>query len=1431
MPDSPTFDNRYRYDYIYPRGRSGETLRAWDTQDHDRPVVIKRPAPQDAPPMRAAQEVSIKAERKALERLAGHPVLAELRGKGVFRVGGQSHEYIVVDRAEGVIIESEVLALDEQGERLPLLEVLVIIDSLLDLLTHAHEEQVVYNDVDAKHLFWNRDTYQLRVIDWGNAVLLDEGGGPSGVSRQTDIYQVGELLYFILTGGSRLDSMSTADGQYVVNFGTDAVRIPHNIQTIITRATHPNTRRRYTTIQQLREAVQEALEPLRKKRDAVLQEVEQALSRPQSRQELDNLTAKLDQAAEVDPAYPDTRRLQKQVILQRQRLALQADIDAARIYLDNGNWGRARDLMAELLEQADEVTRPLIEFIMDAATILAERGLNEPPHTLTPALDALLAGDALRAGHTLMAGQNPSDEQFLLADRMAALIPEVKLLRPPLVALENSSQVDAENIRAIRQQLDSPEHRGLQSLIDVYRDTISRLNQMRTELEATTEAEEYRTLLDPLGRAQTAAQAVMQHLEVVSMNAYGNPSKAGDALRAALAIDSLNPNIGELNAYFDDIHDAIRALASFTPNKDGSNLSDWFEETLSVLQPYGEDLDDRAFHQALTSIEKAARLWSETQDYLILGRRTQSIENLQQMTQFVEPFNQNLGGWMSSTVRQIQDATHVERLSPNEKLGQRLIEGYTLWDQGKYGAAVEHAESIADYAEFEGDKGALERLGRLGEIADVWLSTGGVSDAALTAHSDQDILNLLLPDEQVYLDKFIGDARGSDELYLKMMGRGLVDWMEQSSTAAPRILFLHYVWSGMQAAQTDDFEKANFWREAAIKTLNNARTNPIFAEFDNYLTGRQLVVEVQQTLNTVNSPQALLEARNLLNQPMADKWLGPIQGAVQQLQEGIQYWEDGQFQLARTAIEESLRRLRLAQENYRIDLRNLIGWVEPLATGSIQLQGRSKEIERLANTAKPGDDGTPEPADDILIENFREIMETTENLLGRENAYQMRQWYQIFEDIRRTHESNLNRNEKLIEFEAHFNNLFIDKHPAYPLFQVWRRTAQNLPEPIKPLPVTLGGSSDEVFVDDMKPESFEESVRTARSQKTTPAAESITYEDDYGSEVVYEEPVSNDLPWTAIIALGVVIVFVVIFIVVGGFGEPPQSDGDNSNNAVSNTTATDNADTATEVPPTTEPTVTPTVESATLPPPTDVPADTAIPPTVTPEPPTMTPEPATATLEQATPTEEVTQFVFGGPPQNILDLLNVNHPESCDWNDNWFTSGAGGVWQLGATQADAGSGPIVVTISPECLEALLGPQAAQRIRSMEVDFELSVFDANDVSTGQVFFGFGMQNLSRERTTAEIRVTQDDPIAASYGINQNGAFQFRTSLPNNPNGTMRLERQSNGILRLFVNNGQLLGDSETTYEAGAPLTPVLTTSGGDIFVVISRIAFELAPVGS
>src|SRR5437762_795075 len=86
-PDS-LFDNRYRIDQSFPRGRSGETLRASDMLNGEQPVIIKRPALQDAPPMRAGQEQHILDEKRVLERLASHPAIPQVLQAGTFRVGG-----------------------------------------------------------------------------------------------------------------------------------------------------------------------------------------------------------------------------------------------------------------------------------------------------------------------------------------------------------------------------------------------------------------------------------------------------------------------------------------------------------------------------------------------------------------------------------------------------------------------------------------------------------------------------------------------------------------------------------------------------------------------------------------------------------------------------------------------------------------------------------------------------------------------------------------------------------------------------------------------------------------------------------------------------------------------------------------------------------------------------------------------------------------------------------------------------------------------------------------------------------------------------------------------------------------------------------------------------------------------------------------------
>ncbi|MCD4685469.1 MAG: hypothetical protein K8S97_06000, partial [Anaerolineae bacterium] len=567
------FDNRYRYDHIYPRGRSGETLRAYDTHDNDRPVVIKRPAPQDAPPMRAGQEVSIRTERQALERLVGHPVLTALCGSGTFRVGGHTHDYIVMDLARGQIVEALVLELAEREAYLSELEVLVIIDRLLDLLIHAHDKQVIYNDVDAKHLFWDRDSYQLKVIDWGNAVFLDEPGALPIVSRATDIYQCGELLYFILTGGNRLVVETGDDGDtFFINFGLDAERIPARLQSILTRAIHPDLQQRFGTLMELRHALSAYRAPLERERNDIVSHVHKRVRPTASQDELEELRARLQDALALDPGYPDARQLDEEIVQFLAQIQFQADLDAIRIYLESGNWTRALALLHDLQAGAGH-NAPLLRFLIAAAAQLDELHLTSPPAGFLAALDPLFDGDAPAAGYTLLVTEDTRPParltHWLLAEHLAVHMPDVTLLRPHLVRRrhELGGTPGAEDIitllDAIEDQLQRPPLSGLTGLQVIYQEVGAILSAMEETLEATsaqrdTEAQE--TALASVIRACRAAQGILAHLEDVGHGVFSDPPQASAALQRAVRINPTATHFTALHDYFDEVHQAITAL-------------------------------------------------------------------------------------------------------------------------------------------------------------------------------------------------------------------------------------------------------------------------------------------------------------------------------------------------------------------------------------------------------------------------------------------------------------------------------------------------------------------------------------------------------------------------------------------------------------------------------------------------------------------------------------------------------------------------------------------------------------------------------------------------------------------------------------------------------------------------------------------------------
>ncbi len=1434
------FDNRYRYDHIYPRGRSGETLRAYDTQDNDRPVVIKRPAPQDAPPMRAGQEVSIRTEKQALERLSGHPVLTELCGSGTFRVGGHTHEYIVMDLARGQIVENMVLELAEHGEYLPELESLVIVDMLLDLLALAHDKQVIYNDVDAKHLFWDREHYRLKVIDWGNAVFLDEPGALPNATRSSDVYQCGELLYFILTGGNRLSVEVEEGGEtFFVNFGTDAERIAPRLQTILTRAVHPDPKRRFGTVLELRHALTEYRVPLERTRDEIIARVRKRVRVTASQDELEELNDALRSAISMDPGFPDATALTAEIQSYIKQIGVQADLDAIRIYLESGNWPRALFLLHDLLPDADETHATLIRFLIAAAATLENLHISPPPAGFLDALDPLFAGDAPDAGNILVTtGEaRPAARQalWLLAEQLAVYLPDVTLLRPHLVRLRHELQnvPDAAHaldwVGEVEANLAQTPVPGLTGLQIVYQQTAASLERLEATLETLGNEHDNETWLASAIRAQRAAHDIVSRLDDVGHQVFSDPAQASEMLRAAAMIDPASRHFDTLHDYFDEVHQAVTALAQFRPRSDGDNLAGWFVDVREFIQLYLDDLPDPQLHAAADALHQAAEGWTTIVNYLALGRRQPTIQALRSTADAIRPFNEHIAAWLGALANNLPDALYVERLSPNKALADQVIEGWKAWDRGDIIQAAELGRQARDAATTDGERLAADRLRRLANLLDGWLADEGYKDIQRTDRAETEALAILLSDEEHERQTF-AEQMPNTTTYLRAMTRGIVAFMHQSSSAGWRALYMHYVLRGMLALLNADLDEAAFWRDVASKSFDNARTHRAFQFLDRTLTARRLIDQAQQTLNAVTGPQDLDAVRQALNAPLAGEVLTGAQQSIQLANEALRSWSDGDFYSARQALDSALANMQTAIEAANLSIDPFMTWLTGLRDAAADLHQTRLAVEQAATS-------TSEDPDPALEDAHRHIVAVTLESIGPDFVHQVRQWDDMYRAVLETYTTQrLTRREKLAAFSRHFASLFITRHPAYPLFRHWEAITEQLPPDET--------EDDMIELDAVPP-----------AKVDSPAF----LEDDIAAEPVErrERGDGTTLPWNWIIGLALV-----ALIVAGGLAVLRTMRDDNQPDAPPGPpptavlgTAPGIVSTNTQIGPVAASPVTTGAAGVAMPP-----ASTPAPPTSTPAPPTDTPSPVPTTTPLPTvtasliptqtslPTDTPTLFVTstlipsrtpvpvaaapaantnpgtGGANSDVLAALAALPITVRPGPTGAFVPGENGSWVL--STAPNGGRPVSIDLPPELISVLFQPGAASSIRRADATLELVRYDQASLANGGVAFGLGAENTGGQRTIGEVQFIEANFV--SLGLNQGGRFRSSTQFPQqNPQIVLSVRRTDANTLGFFVDD-RWLGDSVFIFPQGDPLSLILYVSGNDVVVNVSSFEIDYSP---
>lgn len=272
----PVLFDRYQFDKQLGQGGMAEVFLAKDLI-LDRPVAIKQLLID-----KRNDEESIDRFNREAESTAElmHPHIVR-----IYDVQDSPYPFIAMEYIEGTDLKQYI----KEHTNLDLTKIVTIMDQILSAIEYAHEKNIIHRDIKPQNILIDQND-QIKVTDFGIAIVLSQNsitrtnsllgtvhyispeqarGGV--ITKQSDIYSLGIVLYELLTG------FVPYDGESAVSIAIQHIQddfpdiedsvgktIPQALKNIVLKSTQKNSSQRYQSIREMRNDLKSSLDPKRK---------------------------------------------------------------------------------------------------------------------------------------------------------------------------------------------------------------------------------------------------------------------------------------------------------------------------------------------------------------------------------------------------------------------------------------------------------------------------------------------------------------------------------------------------------------------------------------------------------------------------------------------------------------------------------------------------------------------------------------------------------------------------------------------------------------------------------------------------------------------------------------------------------------------------------------------------------------------------------------------------------------------------------------------------------------------------------------------------------------------------------------------------------------------------------------------------------------